>query len=32
MDLILIRKSPVSRHAAASGLGPDPISVVPVAR
>ena len=31
-DLILIRKSTVSRHAAVSGRSPDPISVVPVAR
>jgi hypothetical protein len=28
----LIRKSTVSRHAAASGRSPDPIDVVPVAR
>jgi hypothetical protein len=31
-DLILIRKSTVGRHVAASGLRPDPTSVAPVAR
>jgi hypothetical protein len=30
--VVLIRKSTVSRHAAASGRSPDPIGVAPVAR